>query len=69
MMDWLHFAEWLFYGVLSGAALYGVHVLGKLQESVELLNVRIAVIVEKVTSHEKILDRHETSIADLKAKT
>jgi hypothetical protein len=55
-----------FYGLISIVAVYLANVLGKLKESVDVLNVSIAVVIEKIANHEKRLDRHDVDIKDLK---
>lgn len=58
-MDWPSIAQALFYTMATAIAGYGVYVLSKLQTSVEELNIKIAVVVEKLDSHEKRLTRLE----------
>lgn len=54
-MEFAKFVEWAFYGVVGGCSIMGVRVLSE-------LNIKIAVIIEKVSSHEKRLDKHEEQI-------
>lgn len=63
--DFSHFVEWAFYGIVGGASVFAVNILAKLRDSVEALNVRVAVIIEKTETHEKILERHEGEIKNL----
>ena len=65
-MEFAKFIEWAFYGIVSGSAVYAVSMLGKITRSIEKLNINVAVIVEKISGHEKILDRHEIEIVQLK---
>lgn len=65
-MDFAKFIEWSFYGVVSGACVYGVSILAKLNESVKTLNEHVAVIIEKTAWHEKWLERHELELRKLR---
>lgn len=58
-MDWQDFVQWAFYGMMTGVATYGVHVLSRLQEGVENLNIKIAVVISQIDGHEKRLSRLE----------
>lgn len=44
---------WILEAVLTGIAVYAVRILSKLGSSVERLNIKMAVIIEQVSSHEK----------------
>jgi len=65
-MEFSHFVEWAFYGILSGCALFAVSILSKLNSSVAELNAKVAVVIEKTLSHEKRLDRHDEIIESLR---
>ena len=52
--------DWLVKGILSGSIVYGVSILGKIYLSIQELNVRIAVVIEKVTNHEKRIEKLES---------
>jgi len=49
------FIVWCFYSLLSGCAIYGVTVLSKMQSSIESLNEKMATVIAKHDSHDKIL--------------
>lgn len=57
-MEFAKFVEWAFYGIVGGCAVVGVRTLSE-------LNVKIAVIIEKMSSHEKRLDKHDEQIENL----
>lgn len=59
------FVEWAFKALITGSIIYGVRVLSQLQSSVESLNIKIAVIIEKVSGHEKELNKHEIRLIKL----
>lgn len=63
-----HFVEWCFYGVLGGASVYAVSILGSMKDSIDKLNEKIAVIIEKTQWHEKELERHNYRISNLEKK-
>lgn len=52
-MEWNDFAQWAFKFAMGGAFLHGVKELGSMRKSVDKLNIAVAVIVEKVQTHEK----------------
>lgn len=59
-MEWNEFANWAFKFAMGGAFLHGVKELAGLRRSVDKLNISMAVIVEKVQTHERritILER------------
>lgn len=58
-MEWEAIAQALFYTMATAIGLYAVHILSKLQNSVEGLNVKIAVVVEKIDGHERRIERLE----------
>lgn len=68
MIEFEQFVQWTFYGLLSGVAIYAAKTLGKLRESVEFLNVQIAVILTKSDGYEKTLAKHGDEIEKLKTK-
>lgn len=61
-MDWPAVAQWLFYGALGGIALYVARSIERMRESVESLNVNVAVIVERVESHDKRISKLEEEL-------
>lgn len=55
-MDFVEFKEWVFLGLLAG----GVGILYALKQSVEELNVKVAVIVERTANHERRIENLES---------
>ena len=51
-------------GVLTMISGYVASKLGKLTESIESLNVKIAVVIEKIDSHDHRIKTIETKIGD-----
>lgn len=51
--------DWAFKAMTSGALTCAVYILWGLKNSVESLNVKVAVIIDRVEHHEKRLDRLE----------
>lgn len=67
-MEFSKFVEWAFLAIISGAAVIAVGILSSLKNSVNELNQKIATIIEKVTWHEKWLERHDDEITNLREK-
>lgn len=67
-MEFSHFIEWGFYGVISGGVIYGVSILAALKASIDSLNASMSALVEKSEWIEKTLDRHESKLSDLEVK-
>lgn len=65
-MQFADFVNWTFYGIVSGSFIYGITILKELNKSVEILNNQIAVVIEKVTWHEKWLEKHDGEIQILR---
>jgi hypothetical protein len=58
-MDFQEFFKWIFYGLMGGVGTYGVYILNQMKDSVEKLNINVAVVIERTENHEKRLDRLE----------
>lgn len=54
--------------VLAFNATRAISILDGLKDSVEELNLKIAVVIEKVSNHEKRLDVHDEEIRNIKSK-
>mgnify|MGYP001599635953 CR=1 FL=1 len=61
-MQFQEFLEFAFYGLLSGATLWGVSILSKLQASIAELNEKVAQILERTSWHERELERLDRRI-------
>lgn len=57
-----------FGALISGSIIYGVKEVGKMRESVELLNIKMATIIERTETHEKQIDGHDERIRDLEQR-
>jgi hypothetical protein len=57
-MDFNGLKDWVFMGLFSGA----IYILWSLKGSVDLLNEKVAVIIERTTNHEKRIERLEDKI-------
>ena len=68
-MQFPDFVQWCFYGLMGGSVVYGVTILAHLKNSIDTLNEKIAVVIEKTSWHEKILDRHSAAIEQLQSKS
>jgi hypothetical protein len=61
-MEWQQFAEWMFYGVLGFCAVYLARTMELMRRSIERLNIKIAVVIEKTTNHEKRITKIESKM-------
>lgn len=68
MTEWKQFANWIFYALISGIAVYGVRILDRLETSIQALNINVAVLIAKDGRQEKLNDRFERDIEALKLK-
>lgn len=67
-MDFNQFVQWVFYGVIGFASVFAVNILSGLRRSIDDLNNKIAVVIEKTVWIEKTLDLHHKEIEKLKDK-
>lgn len=51
--------EWAFKGLVTGIFVYAVKILSELKGSIESLNIKMAVVVEQVSSHDKRISKLE----------
>ena len=58
-MDFSQFVEWAFYGLISLSVLYGMRILSDMRDSIEQLNIQMAVIIERHDHQEKEIERLE----------
>ncbi len=61
-MDFAKFVEWTFYGIIGGCSVYLVSIISGIKESIDKLNINMAVIIEKTSSHEKRIEKLEEKI-------
>jgi hypothetical protein len=59
-MDFAAFKDWALLGLIAGGIWLLFDVLKKLLNSVELLNERVAVVIEKTNDHELRIEKLET---------
>lgn len=57
-MEFNQFIQWAFYGFISFGAYTAVNTLGQLKDSVNELNEKLAVVLEKTAWHEKQIMDH-----------
>lgn len=62
MNQFSEFIQWGFYSVLTGCAIYLTAILNGLKGSVDELNVKMATIIERVSHHEKRIEKLEDKI-------
>ena len=61
-MDFTKFVEWAFYGIIGGCSVYLVTIISGIKDSIDKLNINMAVIIEKTSSHEKRIEKLEEKI-------
>lgn len=54
-----------FYSLISFIAAYGVTVLASMRTSIDALNIKIAVVIERSDQHDKILEKHDSRLEKL----
>lgn len=64
-MDFSKFVEWVFYGLIGGGVYVIAEAMASMNKSMIQLNINLATVIEKVSSHEKSLDDHHERIRDL----
>lgn len=64
-MQFPEFVEWVFYGLIGGAAYLASGSLKKIQESIESMSKHLAQVVEKIAWHEREIERHHARIERL----
>lgn len=67
-MEFKDFAQYLLFILVAGFGGYVMKQISKMTDSVEKLNINLAVILEKMVQHAKILDKHEAEIENLKSR-
>ncbi|HLB42012.1 MAG TPA: hypothetical protein VJN02_03995 [Gammaproteobacteria bacterium] len=60
-MDFIQFKDWVLIGLLSSIGPAIVYILWKMYGSIENLNIKIAVVLERLNSHEKRIKKLETN--------
>jgi len=60
--DFGHFVDRVFWGLITGAVIYSASQMEKLGASVNELNKNMAVVIEKILTGEKRIDRLEDKV-------
>lgn len=58
-MEWKDVAIWLFFGGWSCIGLYVANSISRMGNSVEKLNVNVAVVVQQLSEHDRRISRLE----------
>lgn len=64
-MEFNEFIQWAFLGVVTG----GVWVLYQMKGSMNELNIKLAVFVERLEHHQEKIDGMELRLRDIEKKT
>ena len=63
-----HIADWIIKGLIGFFLVQGVEFMKKTETGLQDLSVKLAVIVEKVSNQDRMLERHEKRLLDLEVK-
>lgn len=58
MMDFTKFVEWAFLLIISGSITWCAAFLSKISQSVGNLNIKLAVVLERLAYQEKEINNH-----------
>jgi hypothetical protein len=64
-MEFSAFIEWVFYAAVSGSAIVGVRMLSNLNHSIQELNTKVGIIIERTEWLERGLEHHEARLSRL----
>lgn len=64
-MEWNQFYDWIIKALMTGLFSYGVHILGELKKSVDLLNERVSTVIERTEWHNKSLEKLDERVSRL----
>jgi hypothetical protein len=62
------FIEWAFKGLLAGGLAYGLTLINRLTTSIESLNIKIAVLIERTENHAKTIEKHDERISNIEKR-
>jgi len=60
-----HIADWIIKGLVGFFLVQGLEFMKKTETGLQDLSVKLAVIVEKVSNQDRMLERHEKRLMDL----
>jgi len=61
-------ADWIIKGLVGFFLVQGVEFMKKTETGLQDLSVKLAVIVEKVSNQDKMLERHEKRLMELEVQ-
>ncbi len=67
-LDFQHFKDWMFLGLIASTATLILRYLGKIAKSLMELNIKVAELLQQTSWHSKILDQHEQRISHLESR-
>ena len=67
-MDFTQFVEWAFYGIISLSAIYGMRIMGDMRDSIEQLNIQMAVIISRHDQQEREIERLENRLTIIETR-
>lgn len=63
MKEWV---DWIIKGLIGFFLIQGLEFMKKTETGLQDLSIKLAVIVEKVANQDKILERHEKQLEEIK---
>lgn len=67
-IDFTSFVDWAIKGSVGGICAYGVHLLSQMKNSIDLLNDKMAKIIERTEWHTREIDKLEYRINKLEGR-
>ena len=64
-MDFALFIDWAFKAIIGGVLYVGLGSFRRMTDSVEALNVKIAVLIERTENHSKAIEKHDERISEI----
>lgn len=68
MIDLTDMIDWALKALAMGIVGYGVKEIGRLRDSVERLNDRVATVIERTDHHGRQIEKHDERLRELEIK-
>jgi hypothetical protein len=68
MHDFPQFVDWAFKGIVAGTLFYGVGLFAGMKHSIDELNIRMAQVIERMTHHQKEIDKHDERLSKIEER-
>lgn len=64
----IQFVNWVFYGVVGGGVFLGIKILSKVSDSIQSLNTKVAIVIEKTATNEEQIAKALVKIDEQNSK-